>query len=159
MGASIAKYDIILHMDDDDVYPNNSVIYRVAELLRAPAKGCVFCTTIPCYDICNYISFINVPPMKLEMSQRVSEATMAYTRAFWEEHPFDENIRIAEGHTFIRGREHMCRELCPEQVIVSLVHPKTTSSRKAPAGTESNGCHFGFSDDLFQAVTEIGQSI
>lgn len=159
MGARIAKYDIIVHMDDDDVYPNNSVIYRVAELLRAPAKGCVFCTTIPCYDICNYISFINVPPMKLEMSQRVSEATMAYTRAFWEEHPFDENIRIAEGHTFIRGREHMCRELCPEQVIVSLVHPKTTSSRKAPAGTESNGCHFGFSDDLFQAVTEIGQML
>jgi len=159
LGVRMAKYDIICHMDDDDVYPHNSIIERVSNLLRAPAVGCVLCTTIPCYDIKNYISFVNVPPTKLEMSARVSEATMCFTRAFWEEHPFDDTVKIAEGHTFIRGREQRCREICPEQVIVSLVHPKTTSSRKAPAGMEPNGCHYGFSEDLFKAVSEIGQAL
>jgi hypothetical protein len=159
LGVRMASHNVICHMDDDDIYPHNSIIDRVSNLLRSPAVECVFCTTIPCYDIKNYISFVNVPPTKLEMASRVSEATMCFTRAFWNEHPFDDDVKIAEGHTFIRGREQKCRELCPEQVIVSLVHPKTTSSRKAPKGMEANGCHYGFSEDLFRAVTEIGQSI
>jgi len=44
-------------------------------------------------------------------------------------------------------------------VIVSLIHKKNTSSRKAPPMAEPNGCHYGFSDELFTLVTEIGQSI
>jgi hypothetical protein len=53
----------------------------------------------------------------------------------------------------------MCRELGPQDIIVSLVHPRTTSARKSPAGMESNGCHFGFSDDLFKAVSEIAATL
>lgn len=157
IGVRNASHDVIIFMDDDDIYPNNSIITRVSALLRKPEVSCVFCTTIPCYDIVNFISFINVPPNKLPMSQRVSEASMAFTRKFWEDHPFDDNVHIAEGNTFIHSREHMCRELCPEEILVSLVHPKTTSSRRAPSGMEANGCHFGFSDDLFKAVTLIGE--
>ena len=154
-----ASHNILVHMDDDDVYPANTILARVAMLLKEPAKQCVFCTTIPCYDITNYISFVNVPPMKLPMAARVSEATMAYTRAFWEEKGFPDDIRIAEGHAFIHGREQMCREISPQDVIVSLVHPKTTSSRKAPAGMTANGCHYGFSEDLFKHVSEIGAAL
>jgi hypothetical protein len=159
LAVRVASHDILVHMDDDDIYPNNSVLSRVTALLRKPEASCVFCSTIPCYDITNYISFVNVPPTKLEMAARVSEATMCYTRAFWQKHPFDDEVKIAEGHTFIHGRELMCREICPQEVIVSLVHPKTTSSRKAPKGMEPNGCHYGFSDDLFKAVSEIGESL
>jgi hypothetical protein len=53
----------------------------------------------------------------------------------------------------------MCRELGPQDIIVSLVHPRTTSARKSPAGMEANGCHFGFSDDLFKAVSEIAATL
>lgn len=159
IGVANASHDVIVFMDDDDIYPNNSIITRVSALLRKPEAQCVFCTTIPCYDIANYISFINVPPNKLPMAKRVSEASMAFTRKFWEERPFSDESKIAEGDTFISGREQMCRELCPEEIIVSLVHPKTTSSRKAPAGMEPNGCHFGFSDDLFKAVSLIGEAM
>jgi hypothetical protein len=157
--VQVASHGVLVHMDDDDVYPANTILSRVAMLLAQPSKQCVFCTTIPCYDIQNYISFVNVPPMKLEMAARVSEATMAYTRTFWEEKGFDDEVKIAEGHTFIHGREHMCREISPQDVIVSLVHSKTTSSRKAPAGMTSNGCHYGFSDDLFKHVSDIGTSL
>jgi hypothetical protein len=156
LGAKLAKFPVIVHFDDDDIYPPNSVLFRVSMMLRAK-KQAVFCTTISCYDITNYISFVNVPPMRMPQSMRVSEATMCYTKSFWQEKGFDEDTKIAEGNTFIRGREHMCSELSPQEIIVSLVHPWTTSSRKSPKGMEPNGCHFGFTEDLFKMLSLIGQ--
>ena len=158
LGAQIASNPVIVHFDDDDIYPPNSVLFRVSMLLRGK-KGAVFCTTLPSYDISNYISFVNVPPLHLSQSERVSEATMAYTRAFWEDKGFDNDTAIAEGNTFVRGREQMCREISPQEVIVSLVHPKTTSSRRAPKDMEPNGCHFGFTEDLFKMLSTIGEEL
>lgn len=158
IGVQKAMYDVIAFMDDDDVYPNNSILERVAMMLKSPSKDCSFCTTIPCYDIAKYCSFMNAPPIVLPMSQRVSEATLTFTRKFWEERPFDDT-QIGEGDAFIHGREHMCRELSPQEVIVSLVHPKNTSSRKVPEFKEPNGCHFGFNEKLFAMVSEIGESL
>ena len=127
-------------------------------MLKTNAKECAFCTVIPCYDICNYCSFMNAPPLKLSMAERVSEASLIFTRKFWEERKF-QDVQIAEGDSFIRGREHMCRELSPQEVIVSLVHPMNTSSRKIPDFKEPNGCHFGFNEKLFAMVSEIGEEL
>jgi glycosyltransferase involved in cell wall biosynthesis len=157
LGVQSASHDMLVMMDDDDVYPNNSLLTRVAFMLAEPKKSCVFSTTIPCYDIHDKKSFMNVPPNTLPMRERVSEATLAFTRAFWEEQKFPDE-QIAEGGAFIRGREQMCREVSPQDVIVSLVHSKNTSSRKAPLG-EANGCHYGFSDELFTLVSEIGERL
>lgn len=154
IGVRSAMYDTIVMMDDDDVYPNNSVLHRVVML---HGKQCVFCTTIPCYDIQKHLSFMNVPPYTLAMSERVSEASLAFTRSFWESRNFTD-IQIAEGNTFIQGREQVCREVSPQDVIVSLVHSKNTSSRKVPDG-EPNGCHYGFNDELFAVVSEIGNQL
>jgi hypothetical protein len=158
IGVSKAMYDVIAFMDDDDVYPNNSILERVAMMLKTPSKECAFCSVIPCYDIVKYCSFMNAPPLHLPMSQRLSEATLVFTRKFWEDRNFGDT-QIAEGEAFIHGREHMCRELSPQEVIVSLVHPKNTSSRKVPEFKEPNGCHFGFNEKLFAMVSEIGQAL
>lgn len=153
-----ASHDILVMLDDDDVYPNNSVLSRVAYMLAGPSpRECVFSTTIPCFEIHEKKSFMNVPPILLEMADRVSEATLAFTRDFWKHRGFPDQ-QIAEAGAFIRGREHMCRELSPQDVIVSLCHKKTTSSRKAPPG-EPNGCHYGFSQDLYTLVSEIAEAI
>jgi hypothetical protein len=158
LAVESASHDILVMMDDDDVYPNNSFLSRVAHMLAEPKKECLFSTTIPCYEIHEKKSFMNVPPITLEMSSRVSEATMCFTRAFWESRKFP-NEQIAEGDAFIRGREQMCREISPQDVIVSLVHKLNTSSRKPPVMSEANGCHYGFSDDLFTLVSEIGDRL
>lgn len=151
IGVQAAMYDTLVFMDDDDVYPNNSVLARVSMLLQKPEKDCVFCTTIPCYDIEKKVSFMNVPPITLEMSERVSEATLCFKKSFWQERKFQDDI--AEGDKFIRGREQMCREISPQEVIVSLVHKKNISSRKSLG--ETNGCHYGFCDELFLLVDGI----
>ena len=157
LAISHASHDIFVMLDDDDVYPNNSVLTRVANLLMEPRKECLFSTVIPCYDIHEKKSFMNVPPSKLAMHDRVSEATLCFTRSFWEAGKFPDQ-QIAEG-SFIKGREQQCREMSPQDIIVSLIHKKNTSSRKAPPMKEPNGCHYGFSDELFTLVTEIGESI
>jgi hypothetical protein len=158
LGVERAKHDILVMMDDDDVYPNNSILTRVAMMLAGPKPHeCVFSTTIPCYDIHETKSFMNVPPSTLAMADRVSEATLCFTRDFWKNRQFPDQ-QIAEAGAFIRGREQMCREMSPQDIIVSLTHKKTTSSRKAPAG-EPNGCHYGFADELFTLVSEIAESI
>jgi glycosyltransferase involved in cell wall biosynthesis len=157
LGISRAMYDIIAFMDDDDVYPNNSILERIVRLLKTPAKECTFCTTIPCYDICNYSSFMNAPPISLEMSQRLSEATLTFTKSFWQERPFPD-VNMSEGDAFIRGREQRCREISPQNVIVSLVHSNNSSSRKVDI-KEPNGCHYGFNEKLYLMVSEIGESL
>lgn len=158
LAVSKAKHDILVMMDDDDVYPNNSVLARVAHMLAAPRKECLFSTMLPCYEIHETKSFMNVPPITLDMSKRVSEATLCFTRAFWQERGFPDQ-QIAEGDAFIHGREGMCREFSPQDVIVSLSHRKTTSSRKPPVGMEVNGSHYGFSDELFTLISEIAVCI
>ena len=158
LAVSKAKHDILVMMDDDDVYPNNSVLARVAHMLAEPKKDCIFSTMLPCYEIHETKSFMNVPPITLDMSKRVSEATLGFTRAFWQERGFPDQ-QIAEGDAFIHGREPMCREFSPQDVIVSLSHKKTTSSRKPPAGMEVNGSHYGFSDELFTLISEIALCI
>jgi len=158
LAVSKAKHDILVMMDDDDVYPNNSVLARVAHMLAEPKKDCIFSTMLPCYEIHETKSFMNVPPITLDMSKRVSEATLGFTRAFWQERGFPDQ-QIAEGDAFIHGREQMCREFSPQDVIVSLSHKKTTSSRKPPAGMEVNGSHYGFSDELFTLISEIALCI
>jgi len=158
LAVSKAKHDILVMMDDDDVYPNNSVLARVAHMLAEPKKECLFSTVLPCYEIHETKSFMNVPPITLDMSKRVSEATLCFTRAFWQERGFPDH-QIAEGDAFIHGREQMCREFSPQDVIVSLCHRKTTSSRKPPAGMETNGSHYGFSDELFTLISEIALCI
>jgi len=158
LAVSYASSKIIVTMDDDDVYPSNSLLSRVAHMLAEPKKECLFSTVIPCYDVHEKKSFMNVPPYKLGLSDRVSEASLCFTRAFWENGKFPDQ-QIAEGGAFIKGREQICREMSPQDIIVSLVHKKNTSSRKAPEMKEPNGCHYGFSDELFTLVTEIGESI
>jgi Glycosyl transferase family 2 len=154
--CELAKYDIIIHMDDDDIYPPNSILFRVSMMLRAQ-KQVAFCSTLPSYDIANYISFVNVPPMRLPQNMRISEATLCHTKKFWNDGKFPDDIKIAEGSSFLKGREHLCIELSPQEIIVSLVHPRTTSSRRAPSGMEPNGCHFGFTEELFQMLSELGE--
>jgi hypothetical protein len=159
LGVRESLYDIVAFMDDDDVYPNNSIIHRTAMMLKEPKKECAFCTTIPCYDITSYSSFMNVPPMTLEQSKRVSEATLIFTKKFWEERGFQDDVQIGEADAFIHGREHMCRELSPQDVIVSLVHPKNTSARRTPTMKEPNGNHYGFNEKLFEMVSQIGEEL
>ena len=151
--AAPPETSIFIMMDDDDHYPAGSVAGRVA-WLRATGVECVYCSTLPMYDCTRYISAVNVPPLDLSPAERVSEATLAFTRKFYEERKFPAAVNIAEGEGFIVGRIEQVVEIPPEGIIVSFIHGKNSSSRRISA--EPNGCHYGFSDEFFTYISELG---
>lgn len=151
--AAASAASVIAFMDDDDHYPKASLILRVLWLLNSK-RGCVYCSTLPMYDITKYISAINVPPLNLSPSKRVSEASMCFTTDFWSARKFPD-VSVAEGEGFIIGRELDTVEIPPEGVIVSFLHGKNSTSRRVPEQKEANGCHYGFSDEYFTMISQI----
>lgn len=152
-GIAAAHNSIIVHMDDDDYYPSDSVRIRVSHLIRSGLDA-VTCTTLPMYDLRRYSSAINVPPFWMSMAERCSEATFAFKKAFWEERQFDKDM--AEGETFLAGRLARVKEITPAGIIVSMLHSKNAGGRGAAlAGTEANGNHYGFSDNFFKFLHSL----
>lgn len=153
LGVEKATNDIILFMDDDDFYPPDSARIRVSSLINTN-KDCVGCSTIGCFHITKMISIINVPPHKLGLEDRLSEATLCFKKSFWEETKFNDDSIGAEAREFISNRNDKFGEINWENVIVSLLHSKNTST-KITYTDEPNGCHFGWSDQLFIFITSL----
>lgn len=145
--AAAPNADVYVMMDDDDHYPKQSLLTRVSWLRGADAE-CVYCSTIPMYHTQKYISAINVPPLDLSPEERVSEASLCFTRDFWLARKFAD-VNVAEGEAFLAGRHEKTQEIPPEGVIVSFLHGGNSTSRRVPAESEPNGCHYGFSDEYF----------
>jgi len=140
-------------MDDDDYYPLESFSKRINAMLSYK-KECCFCSTIGCYHISKFSSIINVPPHQLPFEERTSEASMAFTKKFWEKQKFSDNSGSVEAKEFLKNRLKDCIELPPDGILVSLLHNKNTSNKQLMI-EEPNGCHFGFSDKLFSFITGL----
>jgi len=99
-GVNEARYDILVHMDDDDYYPPESLLARVKLLLKYSDQGigCVGCTKLGVYNLCENYSY-------LLDCKFPSEASLAYTRKFWEANPFPEkDVPEGEGIPFLYKR-------------------------------------------------------
>jgi len=145
-GVSKATNDIVLFMDDDDHYPETSIRRRVAWLTKHSWKPeAVACTTIACYDLVKGISAVNVPPLDLPLSQRISEATLTFYKAWWQGRAFQKGITVGEGEGFVQGRETDVLEIPPQQIIVAFSHGKNVSSRRVPSDSDVKpGCFWEF---------------
>ena len=158
IGVKKSSHDIILMMDDDDHYPETSFRRRVAWLTLHPWKSRVaVCSTIACYDLVKAISAVNVPPLDIPLSERISEATLTFYKSFWEEKGFPHDIVVGEGEGFIHGREKDVLEIPPQQIIVAFSHGKNTSSRRVPEGDGvTPGCFWGFPKEFLLFIHELG---
>jgi len=156
-GADVTVFAV---MDDDDHYPTGSIATRVAWLNRAMPTGklqsqVAYCSVLPMYDLTRYISAMNVPELELGPAERVSEASLVFTREAWVARPFPD-VNMAEGIGFLEGREAISVEMPSKGVIVSFIHTKNSSSRRIPKDQEPNGCHYGFADEFFRYLHTIG---
>jgi hypothetical protein len=140
IGVERSSHDIILMMDDDDVFPSTSFRRRVAWLLHR--QQTVVCTILPMYDLFKGTSVVSVPPYNLGLSQRISESTLTFYKKFWDEKKFPEKS-ISEGEEFLAGRESHVTEIPSFQIIVALQHDKNASARIVPAEAKP-GCAWGF---------------
>ncbi len=155
IGCRRAANNIILMMDDDDHYPQTSFRRRVAWLLKdkTPHKAAV-CTTIALYDLKKAVSAVNVPPYRLGLAKRASEATLTFTSDFWLERNFPE-VDVAEGEGFLAGREADVIEMPPQQIIVSFTHGENSTSRRIPGEEANKGCFWGFPKPYLEFVHKL----
>ncbi len=153
-GIERASNDIILFMDDDDVYPATSIRRRVAWLLKGGmGAGCqvpkaVATTTIAMYDLRTGQSAVNVPPLGLPLGQRISEATLTFYKSFWAERRFND-VAVGEGEDWLAGRESGLLEIPPQQIIVALSHGTNISSRAIPKEAKI-GCFWGWDEVMLR---------
>jgi hypothetical protein len=161
IGVENASHDIIVFMDDDDHYPLTSLRRRVAWLTKARkgAEECggdiAFCTTIALYDLVRGVSAVNVPPYGLALGKRISEATLTFRKSAWVERKFEE-VSIAEGDAWIAGRESVCVEIPPQQIIVAFSHRENASSRRVPpTETKEVACFWGFPKEYLVFVHRL----
>jgi hypothetical protein len=121
IAVSNSSNDYIIHMDDDDYYPPESILARVKILLKYKDEGieCVGSTLIGTYNI-----MLNQSSMSSDGPISLSEASMAYTKKFWEARPFDEFCIRGEHKYFTEQRLNKIIDL-PYSFILIAVNHKT----------------------------------
>jgi hypothetical protein len=120
-----ASGQIIIHLDDDDFYFPSSIWTKVKlldkyrreeENSHLKAIQCVGCTQLGIYHLLDNYSY-------LADTKYISEASMAYTRTFWESRPFTgENLEMGEGYAFIDGREGQVSTIPYYFNLIALTH-------------------------------------
>lgn len=156
--AKYANNEILIHMDDDDYYPPQSVQLRVSNLKKELKNDihCIFCTTVPNFDINQYKSIYNNVGERMPIDKGLSINTMAYTKEFWKKQSYNLQDLASEGTNFIKGRLRYCKVIDYKEIIVGLIHKTNFANRiKMPEG-EPNGWAFNtISDPLFLLITSF----
>jgi GR25 family glycosyltransferase involved in LPS biosynthesis len=119
IAVSNSSHDIIIHMDDDDYYPPESILARVKILLKYQNDGieCVGSTLIGTYNIMS-----NQSSMSSDGPISLSEASMAYTRKFWEAKPFDESCLRGEHKGMTEGRLEKIIDIPYSFILIAINH-------------------------------------
>lgn len=143
-GIKNATNDVVTIMTSDHVYHEKSLIQRAVMLLKKESKQCGFCAMMPCYNVTSDDSYMNIPIPTSALSETVCFETLIFTKKFWETKNFPSSLdNICE---FIDGREHRCRVLSPNEVMIKLFYSKDVSE------AETNGCHYGFSKQIQELI-------
>jgi glycosyltransferase involved in cell wall biosynthesis len=119
IGVSNSSHDYIIHMDDDDYYPPESIICRIKLLMKYKSQNieCLGSTLIGTYDIIN-----NISSMSSDSPISLSEASMAYTKKFWEERQFDNECMRGEHKQFTEGRLNRIMDVPYIFIIIAINH-------------------------------------
>lgn len=125
IGASNASNQYILHMDDDDYYPPESLIARVKLLLKYEKEGieCLGSTLIGTYNI-----LTNTSSMSTDGPISLSEASMAYTKKFWETRGFDDLCVRGEHKYFTENRFDKILDVPYSFILIAINHRNNMSN-------------------------------
>lgn len=147
--ATYATGDIIVHMDDDDYYPPQSVRTRVEAVLESKSGVCG-CSTLNNYYPKKFISFGSRPEESKPIERRFICGSIAYKKSFWESQKFDNQDINEEVVRFLKGRKGLAiKETEPAGVIVALIHKGNYIHYPELQNSDSNGWHFEKLDDKF----------
>ena len=129
-----AKGDIIVCMDDDDMYPRERVEHAVETLLANPQVKCVGCSEI-------YVMFRKRENEIWKFgpydSNHATAATMAYMKELLNTTEFDETVQNCEEKSFLKGYTIPLVQLEPFRTVLAVAHDTNTVD-KTPMMMERN---------------------
>lgn len=156
IGVEKASHEIIVHMDDDDYYPEESILCRVKTLLKYKdiGIGCVGCSEIGIYDIESGAS-----QLASDGNLTISEASMAYFKEFWKKQKFDNLEFAGEYKSFIQNRFDKIMDVPYAFIIIALSHG-TNYTGNIKSAKETKLRYRGTNDvvnfyDLFDDETQL----
>ncbi len=125
VGCQMAVHDIIIHMDDDDLYLDQYISYLVNVLMDFPHINCVGATLMNCYDLTTGASFrVN------SLVNSIAEASMAFRKDFWVRRPFNESFKSGEGHIFLYNRFSECMQIPCTFLMYAITHGKNITTTR-----------------------------
>lgn len=116
---SNSSHPYIIHMDDDDYYPPESILARIKILLKYKSEGieCVGSTLIGTYNLLK-----NESSMSSDGPISLSEASMAYTKKFWEDRSFDDTCIRGEHKYFTEQRLNKIIDMPYSFILIAINH-------------------------------------
>jgi len=125
IGVTNATSEYIIHMDDDDYYPPESIIARIKLLMKYKKEGieCLGSTLIGTYNIIN-----NTSSMSSDGPISLSEASMAYTKKFWEKRGFDDLCVRGEHKYFTENRFEQILDVPYSFILIAINHRHNMSN-------------------------------
>ncbi len=124
VGVYHSKHDYIVHFDDDDFYPNKSVITRIRVLLNG--YSITGCNKVNCYDLLSNNTFEAFD----KYVNTISESTMAYKKTVWDSQKFNNDDKICECLNFIKNREDLICTIPSYLIVVQFTHNSNTVIRR-----------------------------
>lgn len=122
-----ARGEIMCHWDDDDLYHQDRIARQV-ETMRTTGKQVVGFNRMRFVRIDNPKELWEYPGAE-DMAIGVS---LCYTKAFWERHRFDEQVKVNEERAFFMAaaREKQLHVSDAGNLIVATIHPGNSSPRQ-----------------------------
>lgn len=124
--VEMAKYDIIVNMDDDDYYFPDHVLVKVRLMEHYKVDG-VHSLPIGVYDLMQGTSFVLDPYKKNGCdTAAIAEATAAYKRSYWERNKYvsSHETGAAEGESLINGHFQRWVKVHFLFNMISITHSK-----------------------------------
>ena len=149
----LASHEIIIHMDDDDYYPPDSVINRVKSLTTYNKK-CVGSSSVNCINLLDNTCFKTAGGL-FENSVTTAEASLAYYKTFWEEQKYGDDVRCEECLEFLYGRSDDYIDLNSAFNMIAITHSKNMSTRVIKNSLN----RFNFFNELPVNVVNLLESI
>ena len=134
--ATVAKHEYMVHMDDDDFYPPESVIARVKAIILSNSKNCTGCIKTLCYDMIHDQTFEAYDASVDDLPATISESTLAYKRSFWIKQKYNNQDKQAECLSFINGRHNEIIHIPYIFVVTQLSHNSNTIKRRTLQNTK-----------------------
>lgn len=132
--CNAAKNEYIVHMDDDDWYPPESVACRIRILLEYQKKikkdACFGCTKVLCLDMISNQMFEAYDISKEGLPATLSESTLAHSKRYWEKQHFKNDSKFAECLPFIANRHDTICSGPSVFVVTQFTHGKNTVQRR-----------------------------